>query len=289
MDKNNSLINSKPNKCLAWSITRACNYQCSYCVSSGRTKILSSNPDPYKFLGGFSKQLKDSWKFFICGSGEPFLAPRFLDIIKTLVAKGHKIVVVTNFSAPLKTLIQFCRIAGKNLHYIAASLHLDFVELDEFLEKSIKIRNIIGNKFNVRSVANEGEVFQLVKIGKKFKKNGIDFFIKTKRNYNGFTEVPVKYKVKEWEVIRDFSLHHTPYDYGKNNYQGKKCWAGCKYFVINEKADAWRCYPAEQSQHPEGYLGNLVNGTFNFKKGSSKCIYTRCFCTQPILNNMIVR
>jgi len=78
-------IHKKINKSISWSITKNCNYNCDYCISADRKFRKDKYPEPYSFLRGFKKYLKGSWIFYICGSGEPFLTPRFLDIIKELV------------------------------------------------------------------------------------------------------------------------------------------------------------------------------------------------------------
>ena len=111
--------------------------------------------------------------------------------------------------------------------------------------------------------------------------------MKLKRIKGDRTQKIIKYSKKDWELIRKFN-HYSDSIFVKDNcFKKKNCWAGCKYFTINEKAEVWRCYPAMRVGLPEEYLGNLLKDTFKLKKNSSPCLYNYCYCPDPIRFNMI--
>jgi len=269
-------IHKKINKSISWSITKNCNYNCDYCISADRKFRKDKYPEPYSFLRGFKKYLKGSWIFYICGSGEPFLTPRFLDIIKELVKNNHKLVIITNFSASVETLIHFSKIAGNNLIHLAASFHPDFKKDEVFLKKAIIINKILGNKrFSVRVVVKKRKLIYLTNLGKKLKKNNISFFLKPMRinDENTYTQKTIDYNKKEWDLIKRFPLHNDENLSNINCYKGKKCWAGSMYFIIDEKGDAWRCYPAQKMRLSKDYLGNLINENFKLRNKATECLY----------------
>ena len=277
---------------VSWLIFRGCNYNCSYCTSRGGTTAISKNiaqqrravdfPPPIFFLDKFSRYLSGSWIFNLCGSGEPFLAPKFLEIVEKLVKTGYYINLMTNFSAPFKKIIKFCEITGENLLNFSASLHLEHAELKEFLKKALVVKRIIGNKFSVCSIARKGRVIDLKEIGQIFRDKGIPFIIQPERDdikmhYSG--DPFVEYSDRELEIIKD--SQRGTWDKNSLKLKGKLCWAGSKYFVINYEGDAWRCFPAYNDKRKEGYLGNILEGTFKLNNNPSACLYQCCYCITP--------
>ena len=291
-DKNFHKIDINRMPIVAWLIFRGCNYNCSYCISRGGATAISRNitqqkriadvPPPYAFLEKFSKYLPGNWIFQLCGAGEPFLAPNFLEIIRGLVKMGHYINVMTNFSAPLKQILEFCDITGEKLINFAASLHLEHGDPREFLKKALLVQRIIGNKFSVRSVARRGQVLNLKKISQAFRNKGIRFVIQPERDYmkKRCTGDPfVKYNKRELKIIKDF--HYPGADKNSLRLKGKLCLAGSKYFIVDGKGDAWRCFPAYRDRRKEDYLGNMLEGTFKLNKNPSVCLYQCCYCITP--------
>ena len=276
-----------------WGITQRCNYGCSYCVANG-LRIVSSkkqavdNVSPYIFLDKFSKHLLGIWQFHLCGNGEPFMAPDFLKTVKGLIKMNHQVGVTTNFSAPKKEILEFCRITKDKLFKFDVSLHLEYTKLGNFLKKALLIKRLIGDKFRVYSVARKGCLFELEKIGWLFREKGIPFTLQLERDYtkNNIKEPFVEYTKQEKDIIRKF--RGCFYDKNNLKFKGKLCWAGSKYFVINDEGDAWRCHPARRPRDSKGYLGNLLKGTFKLNQSISICQYKYCYCVEPISFGMIV-
>lgn len=276
-----------------WNITRRCNYNCSYCSTkhkrfSKHWRKITDDPDPYTFLDKFRKHLSGSWGFYLCGTGEPFMTPRFLEIVKELVEMNHQIDVQTNFSMPEEKIFEFCKIVKNKLFQFRASLHLDYVSPEKFLKKALKIKKLIG-RFVVYSVAKKGKVAELEEIGQIFRKKGITFVLQLERNYSkkNIKEPFVNYTEKEKNIIKNFRYNF--YDKKTLKFAGNLCWAGSKYFVIDEKGEAYRCNPAQRFiRDNNGYLGNLLDDTFKLKKNPSVCSYKYCYCVQPIISGLIL-
>src|SRR5437762_10210379 len=108
---------------VTWNINTTCNYRCSYCTQQfldDRKRWLRDGP---AFIEGFRK-LPGKWEVKISG-GEPFLHPNLNEITEGLRTVGHKISIVTNFSAQRERLSEFLRAASDNLRVFSASLHLE--------------------------------------------------------------------------------------------------------------------------------------------------------------------
>lgn len=276
-----------------WGITQRCNYGCSYCATKG-LRIVSckkqavDSVSPYIFLDKFAKYLSGSWQFYLCGSGEPFIAPDFLKIVKGLIKMGHQIGVMTNFSAPEKEILEFCKITRGKLFEFGASLHLEHIKLDKFFKKVLLVKQIIGDKFSVHSVARKGQVLKIEKIARVFQNKGIRFVLQLERDYtkNNIEEPFVNYTRQEKAVIKKVRRRF----YNKNilKFKGYSCWSGSKYFVIDEKGDAYRCNPAQRFRDKRGYLGNLLKGTFKLRSRPITCHYDYCYCVEPISLGMII-
>ncbi|MFH1671465.1 MAG: hypothetical protein ABH889_01665 [Candidatus Portnoybacteria bacterium] len=280
-------------KVVDWDITSRCNYKCSYCLGSGSSlpdnlkKIKEKNPDPLLILDNLFKKLSQDWNFNIGGAGEPFLAPNFLKVIEKLVEKGHGIGVVSNFSFSKRKISQFFKIAADNLSHFNASLHLEQADLSEFLEKSFLAQEFIGNRFSVLSVARKGRVSQLKKVGEKFKKNGIRFTIQLEKDYYSDKGPYVEYNKEEASIIGDFRKDLSSKEMMR--LKGNLCWAGSKYFVLDERGEAWCCYTARKAKDKRGYSGNILDNTFELRKSPNFCRYEYCTCIVPVRLGLVDR
>lgn len=260
-----------------WRISTSCNYNCSYCPVYKESPVTLKNPS--KFLKRIKTSLPGKWEFIIIG-GEPFLQPNFLEIIQKLIKMGHMISIITNFSASLSQIKEFCRITRGKLNYFGASLHLEQADIDSFLKKAIKVNKIIPRSFSVPSIAKKNNLKKLKKIGEKFARNGIKFRLQTQRVTNN--ERYIKYSPEEKKIIRQFGRQ---YGLKKPNFKGKKCWAGCRYFFLDANGDAFRCLPAQKQK--KEYLGNILDGTLRLYNKAKPCRYGLCICASPYVRGMI--
>jgi MoaA/NifB/PqqE/SkfB family radical SAM enzyme len=69
------------------------------------------------------------------------------------------------------------------------------------------------------------------------------------------------------------------------NLKGRPCWAGSRYFIVDHKGDAYRCYPARR--YREEFLGNLLDGSLRLGNAATECNYNYCNCTVPQERGMV--
>ncbi|HEY9071600.1 MAG TPA: radical SAM protein, partial [Candidatus Ozemobacteraceae bacterium] len=123
---------------VSWNITTSCNLACSYCTQRHKADR-GRPPRPAEgFLAGFAR-LPGRWEIKMSG-GEPFQHPE-LDAITAGIARlGHRISVVTNFTATRRRLETFVGAAAGRIGIVSCSLHLEHVqsepELAEFIGRA---------------------------------------------------------------------------------------------------------------------------------------------------------
>jgi hypothetical protein len=69
------------------------------------------------------------------------------------------------------------------------------------------------------------------------------------------------------------------------SYRGRLCWTGVEYFTLDQNGDAWSCRTARRFRH--GFLGNVLDGTFQLLSEPRPCAYDICPCTVPANRGMI--
>lgn len=270
---------------IEWQTNGICNYDCSYCIQSKKFRQgYPSEEEIEKFLEFFAT-LQGNWEIKMSG-GEPFAFKGFMDkIVPGLAALPHKISVLTNFSAPLPVLRRFVDLLGDKLSIVSVSLHLEYVQASDFVEKVTCFRQwlapttslVINNVLVPNTLANLLEVKDLIE------KAGLKYFpqiMKTKQGVFAYTS-------EEQSLVVQLT--------GKNpssrqanlapSYRGLLCWTGVEYFVLDQKGNAWSCRTAKRFQ--EGYLGNVLTGTVKLKTAPTVCKYDICPCTVPANRGMI--
>ncbi|HEY5944988.1 MAG TPA: hypothetical protein VIV40_05825, partial [Kofleriaceae bacterium] len=63
------------------------------------------------------------------------------------------------------------------------------------------------------------------------------------------------------------------------------CWAGARYFIVDHRGEAYRCYPARRQRTER--LGNLLDGSFRVRMAAEPCRYAYCNCTVPQQRGMV--
>src|SRR5262249_14373266 len=119
---------------ISWNINTACNYRCSYCTQRFKDDRGRWSRDTPRFLAAFAR-LPGRWEVKISG-GEPFVHPSLVSIVEGLAALGHRVSVVTNFSAGRDKLEAFAGAAAGRVGVFSCSLHLEYVsDVEEFVDK----------------------------------------------------------------------------------------------------------------------------------------------------------
>lgn len=271
---------------VTWNINTTCNYRCSYCTQrflDDRKRWLRDGP---AFLKGFA-HLDGPWEVKLSG-GEPFLHPNLLEIVEGLRELGHRVSVVTNFSATRERLRAFLDAAGCALRVFSASLHLEYVgemnELDAFLHKAVWLQEQLptGASFNITTVATRANIPRLQSLSEQFTESGLRFKVQPEK----YDREVIEYTEEEKSLILSLGGHNGLGEVAPS-FKGRPCWAGARSFTLDDKGNAWRCYPARRFRAQ--YLGNFLDETFKLARGPSACLYDYCNCTVPIERGMMPR
>ncbi|MFH0855117.1 MAG: radical SAM protein [Candidatus Omnitrophota bacterium] len=134
-------------KVLDVSLTRSCNFNCSWCnqrydmtrpmhdMSQSPRAIVGSRIRSGKdWISGLNKfPGKIYYEKLVFSGGEPSLHPDFFDIVAKV--KGYRSkVIITNLSFDVNKLVKCCRESGSRV-IVQPSFHFEFADFDKFTEK----------------------------------------------------------------------------------------------------------------------------------------------------------
>jgi MoaA/NifB/PqqE/SkfB family radical SAM enzyme len=272
---------------VTWNINTACNYRCSYCTQRFLDDRARWARDTGAFLQAFRTKLPGLWEIKLSG-GEPFVHPTLLEIAAGIREAGHALSVVTNLSASPQKLEDFLRAAGDALRVFSASLHLEYVERPEELlafQQKIKLieeRLPAGGSVNVTCVATRQNLPRLEGLSASFSAAGIRFKLQPEKQDREI----ITYAEEERALLLRLGGHNGLGEVFFD-FQGRPCWAGALSFTLDDKGEAWRCYPARRFRAQR--LGNFLEDDFRLARGPSPCLYAYCNCTVPIERGMMPR
>jgi len=55
-----------------------------------------------------------------------------------------------------------------------------------------------------------------------------------------------------------------------NSFTGASCWAGARYFILDDLGRAWRCYPARRVKRER--LGDFLDPAFRLFDEARPCL-----------------
>jgi organic radical activating enzyme len=134
------------------SLTRACNYDCSYCnqrqeldkpmfdLSESKRKVVSNRRRPgAEWIAGLNAfPYKDEYDKLIFSGGEPSLHSDYVDILTRV--KGWRCkVTVTNLSFDVDKLIAACKQENTKI-IVQPSFHFEEADFETFAGKLVKLR-----------------------------------------------------------------------------------------------------------------------------------------------------
>ncbi|MCK6683043.1 MAG: radical SAM protein [Thermoanaerobaculia bacterium] len=273
---------------ISWNINTACNYRCSYCTQRFKDDRTRWSRDTDRFLEAFSR-LPGQWEVKISG-GEPFVHPTLFEIVAGLSSLGFRISVVTNFSASVGRLERFIEAAAGRVGIFSASLHLEYVEdIDAFLDKAVLTRDALLSSavascpppsLCVTSVATRAALPALSGLARRFTAAGIPFKLQPEKQESKV----IPYTALEEDLLLSLGGHNLTGEI-EHRYKGRPCWAGARYLILDDRGEAYRCYPARRQRRD--YLGNFLSGEFRLLPDVSPCWYETCHCTVPISRGMM--
>lgn len=273
---------------VSWNINTACNYRCSYCTQRFKEDRGRWSRDTPAFLAAFAR-LPGPWEVKLSG-GEPFVHPTLTEIVSGLAALNFRVSVVTNFSASKEKLEAFVDAARGRAGVFSCSLHLEYVDdLPAFVEKAQWMSRLLAKRADanvpkphlcVTTVATREVLPRLPALAASFAEAGVSFKIqpeKQDRDVIAYTEDETAQLVSLGGHNRTGVIAHV--------FRGRPCWSGARYFILDDKGEAYRCYPARRYKRER--LGNFLSPDFRLASEASECLYDYCNCTVPIARGMM--
>jgi MoaA/NifB/PqqE/SkfB family radical SAM enzyme len=273
-------------KTVEWQVCGVCNYDCTYCIQSPKTRVGHPSDDEVSRFLDFFAALPGSWEVKMTG-GEPFAFPAFLDrIVPGLIERTtHKVSVLTNLSAPPAQLARFAALTKGRLGIVSASIHLEHVDITAFVEKARQFRAAIDPAASmvINAVLVPGRLEHVEEARAAITAAGLRFFPQVMKIGGGTFAYDEDDRALVSELV---GLRPNPRTANTApSYRGRMCFTGVDYFVLTQRGDAFRCRTARRFN--EGFLGNVLEGTFGLASAPSRCTYDICPCTVPANRGMI--
>ena len=276
------MTDHRPIRSIEWEITTRCNYACSYCTQRTYLRLHSAHTSQ-TIVDAVVRLLDRSSEKYVVKliGGEPFAHPRFLDIVRQLVGKGHSICTTTNLSVPERVIEEFVDATRNRLAYVTASFHPDQVRSAESFRKRAALfneRKDPATRFTVTAVGIEGHEQDLRSIAAWCDEHAIPFEVspyKVRARYVEYQAGPF------WDFVSSRMLSHAGEIRGKATF-GTICHAGEMFGRITVEGDVVRCYNLQ----PSFYLGHVLDPSFRWFDGPRPCLAKRCSCTVPVERRM---
>ena len=275
---------------ISWNVNTACNYRCSYCTQRFKDDRGRWSRDTPRFLAAFGR-LPGRWEIKVSG-GEPFVHPTLDEIVAGLVSLGHRISIVTNFSASRERLGDFVRAAAGRVGVFSCSLHLEYVDdVAAFRQKARWLADELARSADpalppphlcVTSVATRASLPALPALDRTFAEVGLSHKVQPEKQDGGV----IDYAPAEVDALLQLGGHNRT-GVIANDFEGRPCWAGARYFVLDDLGQAFRCYPARRARLEP--LGDFLSPGFSLHDAPLPCRYRSCTCTVPIARGMMPR
>ena len=271
---------------VSWNMNTTCNYRCSYCTQRFVERRDQWARDTESFVDAFGR-LPGTWEIKLSG-GEPFGHPTFFEIVSALSKREHLVSVVTNFSAPRASLERFVEAAAGSARVFSASLHLEYVrgpeELEQFVGRARWLHDCLRplGSVCVTCVATREALPRLQVVAERFAREPMAFKVQPEKQNRDV----VTYTPEETACLLALGGHNRT-GVVVHELCGVPCWSGSRYFIVDHRGAAFRCYPARRYRVES--MGNLLDGSFQLAAGPAACPYPACTCTVPIERNMMPR
>ena len=272
---------------VSWNMNTTCNYRCSYCTQrflDDRHRWATAVPAFLDAFGALPQTSGVPWEVKLSG-GEPFLHPGFIDVVKGLADRDLFVSVVTNFSRDNNVIDAFVDAAADRLRVLSCSLHLEFLpgeKLDHFIAKAARTQRQLGTTSSlvVTCVATTATMPLLLSLADRFADVGVRFKVQPEKQNRDIVSYDDDGKALLYRLGGHNGTGQIAHDFG-----GQPCWSGARYFIVDDKGEAFRCYPARRFKVEA--LGNIVDGSFRLFEAAQPCLYRSCHCTVPIARGMM--
>ncbi|MBX3233383.1 MAG: radical SAM protein [Labilithrix sp.] len=291
---------------VCWNVNTTCNYRCTYCTQRFKDDRGRWSRDTPRFLDAF-RRLPGRWEVKLSG-GEPFVHPTLLEIVAGVAAAGHRVSVVTNLSASPERLDAFVAAARGRVGTFSCSLHLEYVDdVERFADKAARLGETLRARADaslprphvcVTTVATRAALPRLDALAALFRARGLTFKVQPERDDG----VIAAYSAEERALLEALGGHNATGAIA-HDFAGRPCWAGARFFVLDDKGDAYRCYPGRRAtlttlrarrgipdlarERALGRLGSFLDPDFRLEPEATPCRYRLCYCTVPIARAMM--
>lgn len=263
---------------VSWNMNTTCNYRCTYCTQRFLDDRKAWARDLPRFIAAFTA-LPGDWEIKLSG-GEPFQHPSFEDTIAGLADGGLRVSAVTNLSAPRERLAAFARLTQARPGVLSASLHLEYVDPDAFLDTLDWMAERYAGRLFATCVATRDNLARLPALRERFAARGHALQVQPEKQDRDV----IAYSPAEIRAIEALG-GHCDTGHLAPDFEGRPCWAGARYFIVDHVGHAYRCYPARR--YRKEYLGNVLDGSLRLSLGATPCAYAYCNCTVPQKRGMI--
>ncbi len=261
---------------VSWNMNTTCNYRCSYCTQRFVDDRKQWARDLPRFVEAFLG-LPGDWEIKLSG-GEPFRHPDFLKTVRDLARGGMRVSAVTNLSAPVEELLAFGEATAHRPGLLSASLHLEYAEPELVRDKLRALDAAWPGRVCVTCVATRDNLPRMVELAALFE--GLSFRVQPEKQDRDV----IDYSPAERAQLLALGGHNGTGSIDPDLH-GRSCWAGSRYFIVDHRGEAWRCYPARR--YRQEHLGNLLDGTLRLRLGAEACRYRYCNCTVPQQRGMV--
>lgn len=224
---------------VSWNMNTTCNYRCSYCTQRFMDDRKQWARDLPRFLEAFAA-LPGDWEIKLSG-GEPFRHPGFLDAVRALADAGLRVSVVTNFSATDEALLAYADAVAADPGVLSASLHAEYADPVAFAARLAWFRDCFAGRVHATTVATRANLPQVARWREAFAAHDVELRVQPKKQDR---EV-IAYTPAERAQLVALGGHNGT-GHIDPDLSGRPCWAGSRYFIVDHRGEAYRCYPARR-------------------------------------------
>jgi MoaA/NifB/PqqE/SkfB family radical SAM enzyme len=273
---------------VSFNVNTACNYRCSYCTQRFKEDRGRWARDTPRFVEAFGR-LPGRWEIKISG-GEPFVHPTLDELVEGIAKLGHRVGIVTNFSAARDKLLRFAVAARGRVSMVSCSLHLEYVDdVGAFIDKATWLKgellarrdpSVPAPSVHVTCVATRENLPRLEDLAARFAAASLVFKVQPEKQSRDV----IDYTPGEKRSLLALGGHNRT-GLIEPSFEGLPCWAGSRYIIVDDQGVAYRCYPARRYKTER--LGDFLSTGFRLADGPSPCLYRYCNCTVPIARGMM--
>ena len=243
-------------------VAYACNFRCEYCYQTDKNGMrpagMLSEENAGRLLS-FIDRLGMHFQVTLAG-GEPFIYPYLEKLAEGLAKRNCLIMIITNFSASNEKIGRFINICGKSLKEFNISIHISqWSDMDIFYDK---LKDFLDTSeawkfpFHVgcTCVVTEENYEDVKALCENMSLRFPSVSIRLHRVY--YDGIYHKYPDNIEEFMHEHSVDVPKERMDDQQYYGKPCWTGCRFFYIESDGTVYRCYTRQDDEN-DWILGSL--------------------------------